>query len=83
MMQPIFDEIEGVESLIVQPMLFSYLDFAAKKLMEEGRASTEMEGAAIALLEIMEFALDDEYIDIDSLIKAGEVMAEAIMNLCT
>lgn len=66
MMQPIFDEIEGVESLIVQPMLFSYLDFAAKKLMEEGRASTEMEGAAIALLEIMEFALDDEYIDIDS-----------------
>lgn len=65
MMQPIFDEIEGVESLIVQPMLFSYLDFAAEKLMEEGRASTEMEGAAIALLEIIEFAIDD-YRDIDS-----------------
>ncbi len=64
MMQPVFDEIEGVESLIVQPMLFSYLDFASRKLMGEGRASTEMEGAAIALLEIMEFAIDDyRYID--------------------
>ena len=60
MMQPIFDEIEGVESHIVQPMLFSYLDFAAKKLMEEGRASTEMEGASIALLEIIEFAIDED-----------------------
>ena len=65
MMQPVFDEIEGVESLIVQPMLFSYLDFAARKLKDEGRAQNEMEAAAIALLEIIEFALDED-IDIDT-----------------
>lgn len=59
MMQPIFDEIEGVESLIVQPMLFSYLDFAARKLKSDGRTNDEMEAAAIALLEIIEFAIDD------------------------
>ncbi len=60
-------------------MLFSYLDFDAKKLMDEGRASTEMEGAAIALLEIMEFALD-EYIDIDTFTVDQFIAKTALKN---
>lgn len=65
MLQPFFGQIEGIQSLVVQPALFGYLDFASKKLVTEGRAGTEKEGAAIALLEIIEFAIDDER-DIDS-----------------
>ena len=44
----------------VKPLLFTYLSYAAEKLLDEGRATTDEEAAAIAIGELIEFITGDD-----------------------
>ena len=53
-------------SVIIQPLIYSYMEYASVELQKEGRANSETEAVSIALLELLEY-LTGEELDVNEL----------------
>lgn len=70
---PIIGEMDNIASYVVQPILFSYLDYSSKKLMSEGKVDNEWDGSALVIEQLLEYAtgkeIDPSTFKVDDFIK--------------
>ncbi len=60
MLAPVLKERGDILSSLIQPVAFGYLAYASDELIKAGKASNEDEGAALAILELIEYAIEED-----------------------